>query len=68
LNILSGILEEGSFEVSNSLNNTNNTNDPKIDLNINYSSKDTNSFIENEDKVEIQPKLDALDNSKNHKA
>ena len=68
MNILSGILEEGSFEVSNSLNNTNNTNDPKIDLNINYSSKDTNSFIENEDKVEIQPKLDALDNSKNHKA
>ena len=68
MNILSGILEEGSFEVSNSLNNTNNTNDPKIDLNINYSSKDSNSFIENEDKVEIQPKLDALDNSKNHKA
>jgi len=58
LNILSGILEEGSFEVSNSLNNTNNTNDPRIDVNINYSSKDSNSFIENEDKVEIQPKLD----------
>lgn len=58
MNILSGILEEGSFEVSNSLNNTNNTNDPRIDVNINYSSKDSNSFIENEDKVEIQPKLD----------